>query len=172
MAEWTGRRILRELSDQTLRQKILTTFFRKGDDHARHLAIAALSASLRFRPDTLRKAAAERKAELLASRLSAPEFEETFDNALMVYHTSDAKEMLGAFLDQWHIPHVDGSIEVDEYQPPTPEAVDQAVALLRERFPIRDIAVYLATAGLLMGVSIPEWRAATWPAADKLASEL
>ncbi|HUF17338.1 MAG TPA: hypothetical protein VMS12_04750 [Thermoanaerobaculia bacterium] len=172
MADWTGRRILRELSDQELRQRILTTFFRRGDDHARHLAIVTLAGSLRFRPETLRKAPAERKAELLASRLAAADFEETFDNALMVYHTSEAREMLAAFLDQWGIPHVEGSIEVDDYTPPSPEAVDQAVALLRDRFPVRDIAVYLASAGLLMGVSIPEWRVATWPTADRLAAEL
>lgn len=172
MADWTARRILKELSDHDLRQRILSTFFRKGEDHAREIAISLLSKSLRFREGTLRKTPADRKAELLASRLSAPELEESLEMALMTYHTTEAKTMLGEFLDYWKIPHEEGSIEVEEYDPPTAEAVDSAVASLRDRFPAREIAVYLATAGLLMGGAIPQWREATWPAVNRLATDL
>ena len=92
--------------------------------------------------------------------------------ALMTYHTTEARAMLGEFLDYWKIPHEDGSIEVEEYEPPTAESVDEAVAALRDRFPPREIAVYLATAGLLMGGTIPQWREATWPAVNRLAPDL
>ena len=38
----------------------------------------------------------------------------------MQYHTHEKNGMLAAFLDQWKVPHVDGSIEVDDYTPPPP----------------------------------------------------
>jgi hypothetical protein len=65
------------------------------------------------------------------------------------------------------VPHVNGSIEADDYKTPTPDEVQKAVDELGNRFDKRDIALYLASAGLLMGDG---WRDAMWPAVDKLAS--
>src|SRR5207245_9026118 len=102
---------------------------------------------------------------LPGSRVGANEFEQTFETALMQYHTHQANEMLAAFLDRWSIPHVNGSIEVDDYTPPTSEAVRSAVHELQGRFDRRAIALYLASAGLLMG---GEWRDAAWPVAEEM----
>ena len=168
---WNARRILKELCDDGLRREVLVTFWREGDEHAQHRALAILAKSLHFRPQSLLKSPAEKKADLLATRLSAADLEETFEAALMVFHTTTRRPMLAAFLDEWKIPHQDGSIEVDDYTPPTPDSVDGAVRKLRESFPLRDVVVYLATAGLLMG-SIPEWREATWPEVEKLRKEI
>jgi len=44
--------------------------------------------------------------------------------------------------------------------------VRDAVHQLEARYDKRDIALYLATAGLLMA---GEWREATWPVADELS---
>ena len=88
----------------------------------------------------------------------------------MVYHTREKREMLAAFLDRWKIPHVDGSIEAEDYAPPTAADVESAVAELKDRFDLRDIAIYLATAGLLMG-NISQWREATWPVVDEIARQ-
>ncbi|HEX3107461.1 MAG TPA: hypothetical protein VHU41_00100, partial [Thermoanaerobaculia bacterium] len=63
------------------------------------------------------------------------------------------------------IPHVNGSIEVDEYKVPTAGQVRDAVHQLEARYDKRDIAIYLATAGLLMA---DEWRDATWPVVDEM----
>jgi len=73
--------------------------------------------------------------------------------------------MLGAFLDVWKIPHVNGSIEVDDYTPPSAEQVREAVRELRGRFDARDVAIYLASLGLLMG---GPWDSAAWPVVDEI----
>jgi hypothetical protein len=166
---WTARRILRELADPDRRRRIAAAFFKHADAQSKALVIVQLARSLHFRDETIRKMPADKKAELLASRATLPELEQTLEAALMHYHTHEQNEMLGAFLDVWKIPHVSGSIEVDDYTPPTAEQVRDAVGELRDRFDARDVAIYLASLGLLMG---EPWDAATWPMADELAPAL
>jgi hypothetical protein len=163
---YTARRILKDLADADRRRRILTAFWRFGDDGSRAVAAVQLARALHFRDDTIRRMTAEKKAELLASRAGATEFEQTFETALMVYHTHEQREMLAAFLDHWNVPHTNGSIESEDYTPPTADAVRAAVEALASRFDRRDIAVYLAAAGLLMSDA---WREATWPVVDELA---
>ena len=164
---WTARRILKELADTDRRRRILTAFWRFGEDHTRAVAIVQLARAMHFRDDTIRKMAPEKQAELLSSRAGAAEFEQVLENALMVYHTHEQGPMLGAFLDHWHVPHVNGSIESDDYTPPAADAVRDAVKTLH--YDRRDVAIYLATAGLLMTGA---WRDATWPLVDELAPAL
>jgi hypothetical protein len=165
---WDTRRILKELADAPLRRKILSAFWRYAEPHARLLAAAQLAKTMHFREESIRKMPLEKKADLLAGRIGAPEFAEAFAIALMQYHTHNQPEMLAAFLDEWGIPHENGSIEVDDYPTPTTDAVRDAAAKLTQ-FPPRDVAVYLASAGLLMG---DEWRESAWPVVDELAGKL
>ncbi|MEA2236451.1 MAG: hypothetical protein QOC81_1175 [Thermoanaerobaculia bacterium] len=165
---WTARRIIKELADSDRRRRILVAFWRFGDDTAKMLAVTQLAKALHFREESIRKLPVEKKADLFASRASGPEFEQSLDAALMHYHTHEQSALLAAFLDQWKIPHVNGSIESDEYAAPSEEQVRAAVTAV-DSFPPRDVAIYLASAGLLMG---DEWRAATWPVVDELAAEL
>lgn len=165
--DWTAPRILSELCDADLRRKILASFWKGTDEHTRHAALMHLAKALHFREETLKKAPAEKKAEWLASRINQREFHEYFEMALMVYHTTSAREMLAAFLDFWKIPHENGTIEADEYKVPVEADVEAAVASLRDSYPLPAIVVYLATAGLLMG---DEWAQATWPVVEKLKS--
>jgi hypothetical protein len=164
---WTGRRILKELADAELRHRILLAFWRYVDVAAKATTIIQLSKALHFRDETIRKMPSDKKAELLASRIAAPEFEQTFETALMQYHTHEKNEMLAAFLDRWGIAHVKGSIETEDYNVPSQQAVRDAVAALEEKFDRRDIAVYLASAGLLMANG---WRESTWPVVDEMLS--
>ena len=164
MTDWNTRRILRELADDQRRQRILRAFWRYADAPTKAVATALLAKSLHFRDETIRKMPAEKKSELLASRIGAADFEQTFETALMQYHTHEANTMLAAFLDRWGIPHVNGSIEVDDYKPPTVDAVRSAVRDLESQFDRRDIAIYLASAGLLMGGA---WRDA-WSVVDEV----
>ena len=161
---WTARRILKELADSDQRRRILTAFWKHGDDSSKMLAAAQLARAMHFRDETIRKMPAERKAELLASRIGSAEFEQAFNTALMLYHTHDQPTLLAAFLDDWKVPHVNGSIETDDYTPPSAEAVRSAANRLDADFPTADINVYLASAGLLMG---DEWRTGTWPVVDE-----
>lgn len=161
---WTARRILKELTDSSLRKKILTAFWRYAEPHSKLLATHHLAQAMRFRDETLKKMPNEKKAELLASRVGAPEFDQFLEMALMQYHTHEKNEMMGTFLDRWQIPHENGSIEADDYKRPTADDVRSAVGELSQ-FDRKDVAVYLASAGLLMD---DEWRAAVWPVAEEL----
>ena len=165
-AHWTARRILTELCDAGTRKKILTSFWKHAEPNAKLATTLQLAKALHFREETIRKAPAEKKAEWMMARIHAPELHEPLEMGLMAYHTSDKKELLAAFLDEWSIPHVDGTIEAEEYRSPSVEEVRAAAEKLKERFDQRDIRVYLAAAGLLMG---GEWREATWPVVDEMA---
>lgn len=165
---WTARRILKELADSDRRRRVLVAFWRFGDDTAKMIAVAQLAKALHFREESIRKMPVEKKADLFASRATAPEFEQALEAALMHYHTHEQSALLAAFLDAWKIPHVNGSIEVDDYAAPSVDQVREAVKSI-DAFNPRDVAIYLASAGLLMGEG---WRAATWPAVDEMASSL
>jgi len=162
---WDLRRIYKELLDEEQRRRVLGAFWKHGDAQSRALATAHLARALHFRDETLKKMTADKKAELLGSRAGAHEFDQFLEMALMQYHTHEQAEMLGAFLDLWNIPHVSGSIEVDDYKPPAIGQVRDAVHQLESRYDKRDMALYLASAGLLMA---GPWREATWPVVDEL----
>jgi hypothetical protein len=151
---------------------VLVSFWKEAEPEVRELVMARLAKNLSFRGETLRKAPPERKAELLGTQLHVPELQEPLEIGLMVYHTSLAKDLLGAFLDFWKIEHVDGSIETDDYPIPSALEVGRTIDEFRGRFPLRAILLYLATAGLLMGATEPRWREATWPHVDRLLPEL
>ncbi len=161
---WTARRILKELADADRRRAILTTFWKHADQQHRMVVQVQLARSLKFREETVRKMPAEKKAELLASRIGIPEFDQYLEMALMAYHTTQKSEMLAAFLDRWGVPHVNGSIEADEYKVPSADEVRAAAKELTQFDPV-DVKIYLATAGLLMA---DEWRDSTWPVVEEL----
>jgi hypothetical protein len=163
---WDARRILRELTDGDRRQRILRAFWRYADAPTKAVATAQLAKALHFRDETIRKMTPEKKSELLASRIGSSEFEQTLETALMQYHTHEANAMMAAFLDRWGVPHVNGSIESEDYKPPSADAVRSAVSELD--FDRRDVALYLASAGLLMG---DEWQKATWPVVDEIKTQ-
>jgi hypothetical protein len=131
------------------------------------LVQAHLAKALNFREETIRKMPPEKKAELLASRIGVPEFDQFLEMALMQYHTREKTQMMGAFLDRWNVPHEDGSIEADDYTTPTPDQVRDAVKGLEGEYDRRDVRIYLATAGLLMAEG---WREATWPIVDEMGA--
>lgn len=164
----TIKHILRDLADADRRRKIGVAFWKHADAQSRAVATAQLAKAIHFREESLRKLSSDKRGEMLVARAGAHEFDEALAAALMHYHTHEQSEMLGAFLDEWKIPHVNGSIETDDYAAPTVEQVRDAVRAL-DRFDPRDVAVYLATAGLLMG---EEWEKATTPVVDELAAQL
>jgi D-hexose-6-phosphate mutarotase len=162
---WTARRILKELADTDRRRTILAHFWRHAEAEQRLLVQMQLAKAMHFREETIRKMTPEKKADLLASRIASPELEQFLELALMQYHTRDKKELMAAFLDYWHIPHDQGSIEVDDYPRPTADQVREAVQALEGQFDRDEIRLYLATAGLLMA---DEWRDGTWPVVDEM----
>jgi hypothetical protein len=161
---WTARRILKELADADRRRAILTHFWKHADTNHRLVVQAHLAKELKFREESIRKMPPEKKADLLASRIGLPELDQFLEMGLMQYHTRDKSEMMAAFLDRWGVPHENGSIEVDDYTPPTADQVRDAVNALG--YDRTDVMIYLATAGLLMADA---WRDATWPVVDEMA---
>ncbi|HYC91455.1 MAG TPA: hypothetical protein VEO54_19695 [Thermoanaerobaculia bacterium] len=161
---WTARRILKELADADRRRAILTTFWKTADQQHRMIVQMQLARSLNFREETVRKMPPEKKADLLASRIGVPDFDQYLEMALMTYHTTQKSEMLAAFLDRWNVPHENGSIESDDYKVPSADEVRAAAKELTQ-FDPQDVKIYLATAGLLMAEG---WRDSTWPVVDSL----
>lgn len=160
---WTARRILKELADSDRRRAILATFWRNAEPQHKMIVQMQLAKSLHFREETIRKMSPEKKAELLASRIGVPDFDQYLEMALMQYHTTQKNEMMSAFLDRWQVPHENGSIESDEYKVP---AIDEVRSAARELpYDPADVRLYLATAGLLMA---DQWRDATWPVVDEM----
>src|SRR6185503_20463305 len=98
---WDARKILKDLADEEKRKRILAAFWTHADGQTKAMAIVGLARALHFRDETIRKMPVPKKAELLGSRIGAHEFEELFEAALMHYHTHEANEMMGAFLDLW-----------------------------------------------------------------------
>ena len=164
---WDSRRIIKELTDPARREKIFVAFWRHGDAQSKALATSHLAKLMHFRPESIKKLPIERRADFLASRTSVPEFEQLTEMALMQYHTHEANQLMGAFLDEWKIPHENGTIESDDYKAPSVDAVRGAVTAIGDRFDRADVVLYLATAGLLMG---EDWREATWPVVDELTA--
>lgn len=169
---WSARQILAGLATPELREQIAANFWREAEPQARAAAGAHLARAMNFRPEFFKKASADKKADWLLRRSSIPELHEALEVALMLHHTNHRGEMMGAFLDQWGIAHKNGTIEEEEYGTPTEQQVRDAVQTLRGAWPLRDIAIYLATVGLLMGTSETGWRDATWPVVDELAPSL
>lgn len=164
---WTARRILKELADPERRRAILVAFWKHADAHQKTIVQMQLAKSLHFRDETIRKMPPEKKADLLASRIGVPEFDQYLEMALMQYHTTQKNQMMAAFLDRWGVPHANGSIEADDYKVPTADEVRAAVSELRQ-FDPADVKIYLATAGLLMA---DQWREATWPVVNGISGQ-
>lgn len=162
---WTARRILKEIADADRRRAILTTFWKTAEPTHRLIVQAHLAKALNFREETIRKMPPEKKADLLASRIGTPEFDQFLEMALMQYHTREKAAMMAAFLDRWNVPHENGSIESDDYTPPTADQVRDAVKALEGEYDRTDIRLYLATAGLLMADA---WRDGTWAVVDEM----
>ncbi|MDQ3282172.1 MAG: hypothetical protein M3Q69_12250 [Acidobacteriota bacterium] len=162
---WNARRILKELADADRRRAILTHFWKHAETQHRVLVQTHLAKAMNFREETIRKMPPEKKADLLAQRIATPEFEQFLEMALMQYHTNEKTKMMAAFLDRWNVPHENGSIETDDYTPPTADQVRAAVKELEGEYDRSDIRLYLATAGLLMA---DQWREGTWPVVEEM----
>ena len=165
---WDVRKILKDLAGNDRRHEILASYWRHADATSKAVVTAQLARSLHFREETLRKMPLDKRTDLLASRLGAPEFDQYFEAALMHYLTHERSEMLGAFLDLWNIPHKNGSIESDDYKAPVAGQVRDAVHQLESHYDKTDMAIYLAAAGLLMG---GEWQEATWPVVSEIVGQ-
>ena len=109
-------------------------------DHAQ--AAIYIAQQKKFRPKTVALLDLDRKARHLGSLKVLPD--SLASRALVVYHLSERRPMMGAFLDALGIAHEDGLIE-DENVIPEKEKLAPAAAVIAEQFSPEDVSLYLNT---------------------------
>ena len=110
----------------------------------RREADAAIARALRFRPTAVRRLPIEKRVAHLVRAVKLGD--SLTSTLLLAFHLEHRRPLLVAFLEALGIPHQDGIIAEDhDLQPPEPEALGKAAAVLFERFPAHQVEVYLAS---------------------------
>src|SRR5262245_43460350 len=105
-------------------------------------AVMLIAQQKKFRPKSVVALEVDRKGRLLANMNNLPEG--LAGRALIVYHLSEQRPMMSAFLDALQIPHENGLIQ-EEAVTPDAEKLAGAVAHLTEHYPADDVSLYLNT---------------------------
>ncbi|HWW82411.1 MAG TPA: hypothetical protein VNZ26_02350 [Vicinamibacterales bacterium] len=146
------------------RQRAARAFWEDPEATEDQIQAALLIAQQKkFRPKTVVGLDLDHKAKHLASLATLPD--KIAARALVVYHLSEHRPMMGAFLDALGVPHEDGLIKDEAAKEesgsaesssvessggaasvkPDPAKFGSAVAALTERFPADDVRLYLNT---------------------------
>jgi len=110
-------------------------------------AVVALSRRLNFRPKSLLALPVERRAKQLAQMEDVSDAIAT--RALIAFHFTARRPLMGAFLDALGIPHDQGLITAEELTPPDREKLADAARTVKGTFPAEDVALYLKTLSAL-----------------------
>lgn len=105
-------------------------------------AIMLIAQQKKFRPKTVLALDDERKAKHFAGLINLPD--PMAARALVLYHLSQQREMMGAFLDALGIAHEDGLIK-DEAVKPELEKLSAAVQAISGKYPADHVSLYLDT---------------------------
>jgi hypothetical protein len=111
-----------------------------ADDQAQ--AVLLISQLKKFRPKTVVSFDEDRKARHLASLASLPD--SLAARALVVYHLTEQRPMMSAFLDALGIAHENGVIQ-DDGITPDPAKVGSAAAEIAQQFTQDNVSLYLNT---------------------------
>ena len=105
-------------------------------------AVMLIAQQKKFRPKSVIALDFDRKARHLASIVNLPEA--LAARALILYHLTAQRPMMGTFLDALGIAHEDGVIKEDNV---TPDAgkLAQAGATLAREYPAEAVSLYLQT---------------------------
>lgn len=96
----------------------------------------------KFRPKTVVALDLDRKARHLASLAMLPD--PLAARALIVYHLTDQRAMMGTFLDALEIKHDNGLIDEESVKPDAAK-LPPAVSKIKADFPLDDVHLYLKT---------------------------
>ena len=96
----------------------------------------------KFRPKTVIGLDLDRKAKHLATVAGVPD--QIAARALITYHLTEQRPMMGAFLDALGIAHENGLIQEDNVKP-DPAKVASAAAAIAQQYGPEDVALYLNT---------------------------
>lgn len=106
-------------------------------------AIVAIAQRLKFRPKSVSQQPLERRVKQLGHMNDVSETIAT--RALIAYHLSAQRPMMGAFLDALGIGHDDGLIAAEDVAAPSKEKVAAAAATLAGSHHADDVSLYLNT---------------------------
>lgn len=96
----------------------------------------------KFRPKFVLGLDEERRAKHLSTLAAMPEA--LAARALVIYHLTEQRQMMGEFLDALGLKHENGLIEEDDAKPDA-EKMDAAVAAISAKYPADDVSLYLST---------------------------
>jgi len=121
-----------------------------NDIQLQHMdAIATIARRLNFRTKSVQALPVERRAKLLAQLSEVSDAVAT--RALIAYHFTARRDLMGAFLDALGIAHENGVINEENVPAPKKEQLTAAIETLRSKFPDRDVDLYLHTLVALDG---------------------
>lgn len=125
------------------RQRAARAFWEDPDATDDQVQAAMLIAQQKkFRPKTVIGLDVDRKAKHLATIGSMPD--RIAARALIIYHLTEQRPMMGAFLDALGVAHENGLIRGDAAAPDPAKMAAAAAAIARE-YPAPDVALYLNT---------------------------
>jgi hypothetical protein len=118
------------------------------DIRAQHLeAAVVLARRLKFRPKSIQSLPIERRARHLAQIPDVSESVAT--RALIAYHFSAQRPLMGAFLDALGIEHEEGLITAEDVPAPDASTIGAAATAVKATFPAEDVDLYLRTLAAL-----------------------
>ena len=125
------------------RQRAARAFWEDPDAADDQVQAALLIAQQKkFRPKTVIGLDVDRKAKHLATLGSMPD--QIAARALIIYHLTEQRPMMSAFLDALGIAHEDGLIKEEDVKPDA-DKVGPAAAQIAQQFPPDDVRIYLNT---------------------------
>jgi hypothetical protein len=105
-------------------------------------AVLLIAQQKKFRAKTIIGFDDERKAKHLASLATVPDA--IVGRALIAYHLTEARPMMGAFLDALGIAHEEGLIQ-EENVAPDPAKLAPAAKAIASQYPADQVSLYLNT---------------------------
>jgi hypothetical protein len=139
--------------DMPVEKRVLAAdaFWRDRDspdvDVQRMEAVAMLARRLKFRTQSVQALPVERRARHLAQLADVGDT--IAGRALIAYHFTHQRELMGAFLDALGIAHENGLITEDDVAPPDRERLSAAIAAVKSSHPPSDVDLYLRTLAAL-----------------------
>ena len=132
-----------ELMGDERRQAAARAFWENAEQKGAHRQVEQLLAQrLHARPVFVKRLPNEKKAAYVARDMGTMPY--LWEAAMISYHFTAHRPMLVEFLNALGIPNENGHYESGEsVQPPSREAVEQAVKMLLDNYDRTDVLVYL-----------------------------
>ena len=116
----------------------------QADAEMQHMdAVVTIARRLNFRPKSVHALPVERKAKHLSQLSDVSEAVAT--RALISYHFTVKRDLMGAFLDALEIKHENGVINEESVPPPSRDRIAAAITTVKGSFPAEDVDLYLKT---------------------------